>query len=64
MIYICVELISGKEDKFTFQRLANAVENAHMLNRLELKERWVVIPMVPWGAYAKISPIRLSTGRE
>lgn len=64
MIYICVELTSGKEDKFTFQRLANAVENAHILNRLEPKERWVVMPSVPWGAYAKISPIRLSTGRE
>lgn len=64
MIYICVELTSGKEDKFTFQRLANAVENAHMLNRLEPKERWVVTPSVPLGAYTKISPIRLSTGRE
>lgn len=64
MIYICVELISGKEDLFSFYSLANAIENAHMLNRLEPKERWVVIPRVPWGAYAKISPIRLSTGRE
>lgn len=64
MIYICVELISRREDIFTFRSLANAVENAHALNRLEPKERWVVMPRTPSGAYTKISPIRLSTGRE
>lgn len=44
MTYICVNLISGKEDVFAFQKLANAVENAHTLNKLDPSGRWTVKP--------------------
>lgn len=56
MIYVCVELTVGKEDVFAFHSKANAVENAHMLNRLEPKERWVVKPRALYGAYSRSFP--------
>lgn len=44
MTYICVELISGKEDIFSFYKRENAAKNAHMLNKIDPSGRWTVKP--------------------
>lgn len=64
-MYRCVELTSGKESSLIFHSLANAIHDAHCLNKLEPKERWVVVPLIPWGTvYSKIAFNLQTRGRE